>query len=442
MIGERDPGPSLAPVFFARPSRPLRVTAVPTPPQPRADERAPKAADLTVLRRDVRDCREELDALKDILAEHGLFTAQGFAARVHRRRFAATWATHGFEPTAAHDVLRDQDVARYVGANAGVRATRVARATSRGLDSAFHAALLYFFSRTAIYICGGHDGRGALCTAEGFNPNRGHWAPLAPMAQRRGGAGAGVLLGDIYVCGGFNGQDAPVASVERFSPQAGTWSAVPPMRVARGGVAAAVHDRHLYVVGGRDAKREVLAVAERLDPATQSWEFVSSLRTARHLPVAGCTTRWLFICGGHSVSSEPLRSVERLDPASLAWHSAPSMHERRAGAAIASLDGRVYVCGGYSGKVDLSSAECFSEATGTWTRIAPMTIARCGACASVSVAAAPGSICIFGGVDGERTLSCAEKFDPRTNAWAPLLSLTGCRESAAAVTAGWFREAT
>ena len=51
---------------------------------------------------------------------------------------------------------------------------------------------------------GGMDGSQYLNTVERYDPRVGIWEYVAPMSNRKDGAGAAVLDGNIYVSGGSN----------------------------------------------------------------------------------------------------------------------------------------------------------------------------------------------------------------------------------------------
>jgi len=55
---------------------------------------------------------------------------------------------------------------------------------------------------------------------------------MAPLSSLRGGAGAAVVNGFIYVIGGFDGKDC-LNTVEKFDPLTNEWHPAPPMLKAR-----------------------------------------------------------------------------------------------------------------------------------------------------------------------------------------------------------------
>ncbi|KIH55581.1 BTB/POZ domain protein [Ancylostoma duodenale] len=56
--------------------------------------------------------------------------------------------------------------------------------------------------RTAVSVMGGSDGNSALSSVERFSPDKGVWEKVVAMQSQRLHAGAAVLNGKIYVCGG------------------------------------------------------------------------------------------------------------------------------------------------------------------------------------------------------------------------------------------------
>jgi hypothetical protein len=130
-----------------------------------------------------------------------------------------------------------------------------------------------------------------------------------------------------------------------------------------------------------------------------------------------------------------LASAEVFNPATSSFSAAGigPMGVARHGAVAAPLpDGRVLVAGGdYNDGVDhfLASAEVFNPATGAFTPVGDMSIAR------VRAFAAPlpdGRVLVGGGNDGATRLSSAEVFNPTTNAFTPVSDMETDRARAAA----------
>src|SRR3954452_11695109 len=131
-----------------------------------------------------------------------------------------------------------------------------------------------------------------------------------------------------------------------------------------------------------------------------------------------------------------LSSAELFNPATNSFSSAGigAMSVARHGAVAAPLpDGRVLVTGGDyvdgGGDHFLASAEVFNPATGAFTPVGDMSVAR------IRAAAAPlpdGRVLVAGGNDGTTRLSSAEVFNPATNAFTPVADMGSDRARAAA----------
>merc|ERR550514_1781220 len=114
-----------------------------------------------------------------------------------------------------------------------------------------------------LYVCGGHDGRQRLNSAERFSPATGAWEQLLPMVGRREGAAAAALRGRLYVCGGQDSY-AYLSSAERFTPSTGTWEALPSMASRRWSAMSCVVGGRLYMCGGYSGRH--LCSVERFNP--------------------------------------------------------------------------------------------------------------------------------------------------------------------------------
>lgn len=96
----------------------------------------------------------------------------------------------------------------------------------------------------SVYAIGGSDMSGSefagrYQTVERYNPSTDQWVMVAPLLSPRSGAGAGVLDGILYVCGGFDGQHY-LNTVEKYDPLTNRWQVGPPMIQSRDCVAVCV----------------------------------------------------------------------------------------------------------------------------------------------------------------------------------------------------------
>lgn len=90
------------------------------------------------------------------------------------------------------------------------------------------------------------------------------------------------------------------------------------------------------------------------------------------------------------------------------------MCRRRDGHAAVTLgDGRIFVIGGYDGYSRLRFCEVYDPQTDVWSPIASMSTPRDGHAAC----ALDGMIVVTGGYDGNTHLSSVEIYNPATNTW-------------------------
>jgi hypothetical protein len=130
------------------------------------------------------------------------------------------------------------------------------------------------------------------------------------------------------------------------------------------------------------------------------------------------------------------------------WFPATSMSEPRAGQTATLLpNGQVLVAGGYNGFVanvggshtSLDLAELFNANTDTWTKAAPMRVAR----SSQTATPLPdGHVLVIGGWEAPsngNAGSTAEAYDPASNTWSPIAPPTELQdvESTTSLPSGW-----
>src|SRR5437867_2799245 len=77
------------------------------------------------------------------------------------------------------------------------------------------------------------------------------WTAKADMPTARHVFASGVLNGNIYAAGGYNG--VALATVEAYDPATDAWTTKTLMPTARYGLAAGVVAGKLYAIGGQSA---------------------------------------------------------------------------------------------------------------------------------------------------------------------------------------------
>ncbi len=205
---------------------------------------------------------------------------------------------------------------------------------------------------------------------------------------------------------------------------AGSFGSTGSMGTARYAAAAApLKDGRVLVAGGfydDGAGDHYLASAEVFSPGTGSFSSagIGAMGAPRRGAVAAPLPDGRVLVAGGSYddgTEHHLESAEVFDPATGTFTPVGDMGIARVRAAAAPLpDGRVLVAGGNDGTTRLSSAEVFNPATNSFTPVNDMGSDRARAAAAPL---ADGRVLIVGGTDGA-PLASAVTFDPATNSFS------------------------
>lgn len=336
-------------------------------------------------------------------------------------------------PSAA---LASAELSFCVGHAAGLLAVRRLMAASASHCSAANTALMSLekLLSPSIYVCGGwNPQQGPLAVVERWDPLAQVWESVSPMMMARRGCAAAVLGGQLYVVGGEAGESLgmkAVDAVERYDPVVGSWTAVTPMPTRRARCAAAVVNDVLYVVGGQ-VSGQAAGTFESYSLLEDSWQ--------KHLPMptkrAGCGAAVaqgnLYVLGGHW-GGQAMATAERFDPCGGGWEQLQRMCSRRSHCAAAHLGHSLWVAGGldsacvfqasqaFRGDRELThrSLERYDLCKGDWEVCQQPLPSPVWGCSAV---ACRGRLHVFGGCDGQQTKDEVSALDPRgLNTWASL----------------------
>jgi len=212
-----------------------------------------------------------------------------------------------------------------------------------------------------------------------YDPATDAWSlgPEVPADRRRGGAGAVVYNGLIYLVAGIrNGHtDGHVAWVDTFDPRTGAWQRLPDAPRPRDHFQAAVIGGKLYAAGGRRSSfatgqtfQLTVPEVDVFDLQTKQW---STLPAAANLPTqrAGCTAvvanGKLLIIGGESAQPLAHADVEAYDPATGRWNKLRPLTLGRHATQGILHDGKIYLAAGSrtQGATELDSQETYTLTT-------------------------------------------------------------------------------
>ena len=122
---------------------------------------------------------------------------------------------------------------------------------------------------------------------------------------------------------------------------------------------------------------------EVYDPQADSWQRVASMPQRLYMHAAAAMGGKIYVTGGRShVHGSSVNSVYVYDPQADAWAQLASMGTARRIHASAAVGGKLYVFGG-SGEdddgdeEDFSTAEVYDPASDSWAQVTSLTSARC-----------------------------------------------------------------
>jgi N-acetylneuraminic acid mutarotase len=215
-----------------------------------------------------------------------------------------------------------------------------------------------------IYLVGAMTGRyptePPLPNVYIYDPAADRWSqgPETPAGRRRGGAGAVLHDGLIYIVAGIrNGHsDGHVTWVDTFNPRTGEWKQLPDAPHARDHFHAAVIDGKIYAAGGRRSSAATGQTFELTVPDVDVYDIKagtwSTLPPNGNIPTprAGCTVAVvdgrLLVIGGESAQPLAHNDVEALDPKTGAWAKLTPLSMGRHATQAILFNDRIYLASG------------------------------------------------------------------------------------------------
>jgi len=283
-----------------------------------------------------------------------------------------------------------------------------------------------------IYAIGGEKVGSVLRSIEVYNPTTNTWTTLAPMSTERVCFQTEVINGKIYAIGGSGRTSAPLSLVEVYNPTTNTWTTLAPMSKGRYTFQTEVIDGKIYAIGGTTFENTPLSLVEVYNPTTNTWTTLAPMSTER----AGFRTEVIdgkiYAIGGVSPingDSVFLSLVEVYNPTTNTWTTLESMSIPRELFQTEVIDGKIYAIGGETKYgVALPVVEVYNPTTDTWTTLESMTIPR----KWFQTEVIEGKIYAIAGESNTSTapylcLASAEVYNPSTNKWTALESMTTSR---------------
>ena len=193
-----------------------------------------------------------------------------------------------------------------------------------------------------------------------YDPSADRWqvGPAIPAGRRRGGAGAVLHDGEIYVVAGItNGHyDGHVAWVDAFNPRTGQWRQLPDAPRPRDHFHAAIIDGRIYAASGRRSSAATNQTFELTVPEVDVFDLrsnrwstlpaTSNIITRRAGAGSVVLNGKLIVLGGESAQPLAHDSVEQLDPATGRWTALTPLAMGRHATQAVLHEGRIYLASG------------------------------------------------------------------------------------------------
>ena len=231
-----------------------------------------------------------------------------------------------------------------------------------------------------IYIFGGYPStRVSVATVQVYDSVTDTWSLGTPLPVALNHTVAAPYNGKIYVIGGQTGTGGTgpfVNNVNEYDPVRKTWTARAPMPTSRGGGGAAVIDGKIYVAGGRPPRGNDFAV---YDPLANSWRTLPDLPSQRNHVGAVALGGKFYVMGGRleaGFESAMTAVVEVYDPATNQWTTRAPMLRPRGGLNAIVAHGYIHTFGG-EGTDDTPTGvfpdhDVYDPARNVWIKLPPM----------------------------------------------------------------------
>lgn len=270
--------------------------------------------------------------------------------------------------------------------------------------------------------CGG-DGYGGSSNNSPAPPApASRWQSLAPLAGGpRQEHGVVAFNGEIYVIGGFAGQQTVLATVEAFNPVANSWRNVAALPAPMHHVNVAVARGRIYVVGALEgATFDATGITLAYDPGSNSWQSRTAMPggSERGASAVAAIGDLIYVAGGLRGASVDDFSV--YDAVADQWQALQNMPTARDHLAGASFNGRFYAIAGRNAAGLRNAVEIYDPGAPGWSMGPAIPTAR-GGCAGALLG---GRIFVFGGEGNAAVASGVfdtnEAYDPIADSWATL----------------------
>jgi hypothetical protein len=286
-----------------------------------------------------------------------------------------------------------------------------------------------------VLVAGGIvDPTGAVTSTETYNPISGRWTPTGLLTHEHHGHAARTLVvprpGVRAVLVGGDAADTDTL-VERWDGATGEWTAATYPPYLRRASAAWLGDAgELVVLCGATPTENARLVAIDLE-TSELTELASPMLNRDRPQTCRLADGRVLVVGGIRFDGgveRGGRECEVFDPAMEAWSLTGDLvvvhdHPDRVAETLVALPGgdALMVSGPGESAAFTDAVERWSTATGHWTVVAPLPIARDGHTTTIL---ADGTVLVAGGLDDTGARADAYTYAPQLNTWSPADALT------------------
>ena len=205
-------------------------------------------------------------------------------------------------------------------------------------------------------MTGGYPNEDNVANIYIYDPISDQWSigDSIPDDRRRGGAGAVLHNGKIYIVGGntrgHNG--GAVNWLDEYNPATGQWRTLPSAPTTRDHLEVAIVNNKLVVAGGRQSTQphvfqNTVADVDVFDFDTNSWNAAASIPTPRAGTMTVAVGEEVIVIGGevHS-NNQALTDVQAYNVRNNAWRNLKPLLQGRHSGGAAIIDGAIHVVSG------------------------------------------------------------------------------------------------
>ncbi|XP_021252484.1 kelch-like protein 24 isoform X2 [Numida meleagris] len=199
-----------------------------------------------------------------------------------------------------------------------------------------------------------------------YNSQLNIWIRVASLNKGRWRHKMAVLLGKVYVVGGYDGQNR-LSSVECYDSFSNRWTEVAPLKEAVSSPAVTSCVGKLFVIGGGPDDNTCSDKVQSYDPDTNSWLLRATIPIAKRCITAVSLNNLIYVAGGLT------KAIYCYDPVEDYWMHVQNTFSRQENCGMSVCNGKIYILGGRRENGEATDTIlCYDPATGIITGVAAM----------------------------------------------------------------------